>query len=62
MPTALQPDAVPADAAVTDPQAVAEAFLEALAASDLERAMGYMTDDVVYTNVGLPTIRGRNRV
>ena len=62
MPTALQPDPAPADAALTDPQAVAEAFLEALAASDLERAMGYMTDDVVYTNVGLPTIRGRNRV
>ena len=62
MPTALLPDAAPADAEVTDPQAVAEAFLEALAASDLDRAMTYVADDIEYTNVGLPTLRGRARV
>ena len=62
MPTGLLPNADPPDAAATDPQAVAEAFMEALAAPDLDRAMSYLADDVVYTNVGLPTIRGRDRV
>jgi limonene-1,2-epoxide hydrolase len=62
MPTGLLPQAAPPDAAPTEPQAVAEAFMEALAAPDLERAMSYLADDVVYTNVGLPTIRGRKQV
>jgi len=62
MPTGLLPRAAVAGAELTDPQAVAEAFLEALMASELERAMSYLADDVVYTNVGLPTIRGRGRV
>jgi limonene-1,2-epoxide hydrolase len=47
---------------VGEPQAVTEAFLAALAASDLDSAMAYLSDDVVYTNVGLPTMRGRDRV
>jgi limonene-1,2-epoxide hydrolase len=62
MPTELLPDAAPSGGGLTDPQAVTEAFLEALAASDLDRAMAYLADDVVYTNVGLPTLRGRDRV
>jgi limonene-1,2-epoxide hydrolase len=62
MPTELLPNAAPPDRDVTDPQAVAEAFMEALAASDLERAMSFLADDVVYSNVGLPTIHGRDRV
>ena len=62
MPTGLLPDAAPTDGSLTDPQGVTEAFLEALAASDLDRAMAYLDDDVVYVNVGLPTIRGRDRV
>lgn len=62
MPTDLLPNAAPPDAAVTDPQVVVEAFLETLAASDLNRAMSYLSDDVVYSNVGLPTIRSRDRV
>jgi limonene-1,2-epoxide hydrolase len=62
MPTGLLPNAAAPGAAMTDPQAVAEAFMEALAGSDLDRAMALLADDVVYTNVGLPTIRGRERV
>lgn len=60
MPTGLLPDAASTD--VTTPRAVTEGFLEALAAADLHRAMSFLADDVQYTNVGLPTIRGRDRV
>jgi limonene-1,2-epoxide hydrolase len=62
MPTDLLPHPAPSDSTLGDPQAIAEAFLAALAASDLDAAMAYLSDDVVYTNVGLPTIRGRDRV
>ena len=46
----------------TAPRDVVEAFLDALADSDLERAGELIADDIRYTNVGLPTIRGRDRV
>lgn len=36
--------------------------MEALADSDLDRAVALLDDDVVYTNVGLPSIRGRDNV
>jgi limonene-1,2-epoxide hydrolase len=51
------------DAAVprTDPQAVVEAFLAALAAADLHTARNLLDERVVYVNVGLPAIRGRRR-
>lgn len=60
MPHGLLPIAA-ADAApgLTDPQAVVEAFLAALMASDLEAALELVDDDLVYVNVGLPTIHGR---
>lgn len=64
MPLGLLPsarlDADPADLA--DPQTVAEAFLHALAAPDLERAAALLHEDVTYVNVGLPTVQGRRRV
>jgi limonene-1,2-epoxide hydrolase len=44
------------------PQSASEVvveFLEALASPDLERALELIDDDIVYTNVSLPTIRGR---
>jgi len=41
---------------------VVEAFLAALAASDLEGAMDLLSEDVRYVNVGLPPIVGRWRV
>jgi limonene-1,2-epoxide hydrolase len=62
MPSGLLPTPAPEVGTVTDPQAVAEAFLHALAASELDAALSFLADDVVYTNVGLPTIRGRDRV
>jgi limonene-1,2-epoxide hydrolase len=46
----------------TQPQAVVEAFLDALAAADLERAADLVAEEVTYVNVGLPTIRGRARM
>lgn len=45
-----------------EPQAVVEAFLAALAASELESAMELLAEDVRYVNVGLPAMVGRWRV
>jgi limonene-1,2-epoxide hydrolase len=45
-----------------DAQATVIAFLTALAASDVEGAGALLAEDVVYANVGLPTIRGRRGV
>lgn len=58
LPLAIDEDAAPP----TDPQAVVETFLAALAATDLERSLALVDDGIVYTNVGLPPIRGRDRV
>ncbi|HEV7205599.1 MAG TPA: limonene-1,2-epoxide hydrolase family protein [Jatrophihabitans sp.] len=49
-------------AVAADPQTVVEDFLDALAESDLDAAAALLADGVVYTNVGLPTLRGRDRV
>jgi limonene-1,2-epoxide hydrolase len=38
-----------------------EAFLTALANEDFETAGAALADDLVYQNVGLPTIYGRNK-
>jgi limonene-1,2-epoxide hydrolase len=62
MATDLLPHPSPPNSILSDPQAVAEGFLAALAASDLDAAMAYLADDIVYTNVGFPTMRGRDRV
>ena len=62
MPTGLLPTPAPAGVTVTEPQAVVEAFLAALADVDLDGAMALLADDVLYVNVGLPSIRGRARV
>jgi limonene-1,2-epoxide hydrolase len=60
MPTGLLPLAVDEGAAPpTDPQAVTEAFLAALATSDLQRASALVDDEIDYVNVGLPAVRGR---
>lgn len=44
----------------TEPReaAVVRAFLASLELLDVERALGYVADDLVYTNVSLPTVRG----
>ncbi len=45
----------------TEPQAVVEAFLGALASADLSTAGTLLDERVTYVNVGMPTIRGRRR-
>lgn len=45
-----------------DPASIVRAFLHALEAGELDRALELLADDVLYTNVSLPTIRGRSRV
>lgn len=42
--------------------AVVRAFLASLELLDLERAVGYLADDVAYTNVSTPTVHGRENV
>src|SRR4051794_18772537 len=46
----------------TEEMRVVESFLAALAASELDVAVSMLSEDVVYSNVGLPTIRGRHKV
>jgi limonene-1,2-epoxide hydrolase len=45
----------------TEPQAVVEAFLAALAGADLSTAASLLDEHVKYVNVGLPAVRGRRR-
>ncbi len=45
-----------------EPTDVVERFLELLSAQDVDGAAELLGADVVYTNVGLPTLRGRERV
>jgi limonene-1,2-epoxide hydrolase len=44
------------------PTLVVERLLELLRSGDVDGAVELMATDVQYTNVGLPTIRGRERV
>lgn len=40
-------------------ESVVVAFLDALASKDLDQAFSLIADDIVYTNVSLPAIKGR---
>ena len=44
------------------PRLVVERFLDLLRAGDIDGGVGLLGADVQYTNVGLPTVRGRERV
>ena len=44
------------------PVLVVERFLEFLRRGDLDEALALLAVDVVYENVGLPTVHGRERV
>ena len=46
----------------TEPAEIVRSFLLALQAGELDAALALLADDVVYTNVSLPTIRGRARI
>ncbi|MET0286644.1 MAG: limonene-1,2-epoxide hydrolase family protein [Polyangiales bacterium] len=50
--TLTQPSSIP----------LVESFLEALRALDVERALGMLSDDIVYQNVPLPPDRGKRAV
>lgn len=43
----------------SEPQAVVETFLAALVAKDLDRASALVDDEILYVNVGLPSVQGR---
>jgi limonene-1,2-epoxide hydrolase len=62
MTTGLVPQQAQGTQLPSDPTTVVETFLAALAANDFATAGALLADDVVYTNVGLPTIRGRRGV
>lgn len=49
----------PVDPLPTDAAEVAVAFLEALAAEDLDTALALVDDDLLYQNVSLPSVRGK---
>ena len=53
-------DQIAAPSSTTNSRTV-EAFLYALRDQDFDTADGLLADDLVYQNVGLPTIRGRAR-
>jgi len=57
-----EPAPIPGGAGTDEPReaAVVRAFLASLELLDVERAVGHVADDVVYQNVSLPTIRGRD--
>ena len=54
-------DQLPDRSLTTDPARVVETFLYALRDKDFDAADEVLDDDLVYQNVGLPTIRGRQR-
>lgn len=64
MSDAAPPDArsVLANGAPSTPAQVARRFLERLADNDLEAALELVDDAIVYTNVSLPSVRGKRRV
>jgi limonene-1,2-epoxide hydrolase len=50
------------EAPANDPIHVVESFLHALEAKDLDGALAYLSEDVVYQNVPLPADRGKAAV
>jgi len=60
MPSGLLPNAATdAKGLSAQPQTIVEAFLAALVGKDLDTAAALLADDVEYTNVGLPSVRGK---
>jgi limonene-1,2-epoxide hydrolase len=54
-------DQLSASSVTTDPIRVVETFFDALREEDFDAVDSLLDDDLVYQNVGLPTIRGRHR-
>jgi limonene-1,2-epoxide hydrolase len=58
---AAMTEQLPDRSTTTDPALLVETFLYALRDKDFDAADATLDDDLVYQNVGLPTIRGRQR-
>ena len=54
-------DQLPNTSVTTEPAQVVEGFLYALRDKEFDTADALLDDDLVYQNVGLPTVRGRQR-
>jgi limonene-1,2-epoxide hydrolase len=61
MTTLPSPEPQPTSIAIESADVVVE-FLRALAAYDVDAALDLVADDLVYSNVSLPTIYGRDRL
>ncbi len=65
-PVSAVPDPAPADpsapTAPTAPEDVVVAFLDAWARSDVDAVLELVDEELEYTNVGLPTVHGRDRL
>jgi len=61
-PDEITPEQIIHPQADSAPSLVVERFLELLRAGDVDAAVELLAVDVVYTNVGLPTVHGRERV
>jgi limonene-1,2-epoxide hydrolase len=61
MTTFPTPEPAPTSTATESADVVVE-FLRALAAYDVDAALDLVADDLVYSNVSLPTIYGRDRL
>lgn len=53
---------MPSDADPDNPRAVVERFIVLVQAGEWDDAFALLAEDVAYTNVSLPTLRGRRRV
>ena len=64
MSDAAAPDtrAVQTNGSVSTPIQVARRFLDRLAANDLDGTIDLVADDIVYTNVSLPSVKGHDNV
>jgi limonene-1,2-epoxide hydrolase len=47
---------------MSEPTEIVERFLTGLAEGEIDTAVDLLASDVVYSNVSLPTVRGRERV
>lgn len=47
---------------MSEPTPIVEQFLHLLAAGEIDAAVNLLATDVEYSNVSLPTVRGRERV
>ena len=61
VPVASTPDSTPGDAGRPEPADIAVGFLQALARFDIDAALEVVDDDLVYANVTLPTVYGKDR-